>query len=428
MSENHKRWTIRVPDDFHKERMSDKSQAMLLVLEGLARSHVVCFPSNDTLCERTGKSERAVQTILSELETPTGGGAPWIKRVFTNGKKPERIGIVMLRRINSELPAASLSGSLTAAVAMIKDCGELDVEQAKACTRMVVGIEASERRNLRAEHEENCALSTQKTAPEEVYPELRGFEKETAPTSSARNNVIANVASDASEPQSSPDREDDSPRQFASLLEALTRKPQTKVAQRKAVDKIACFLARLFLDDHSIGNYRKHCWRVARGEVDAEMLAKAFSATYDKVAENGVGVLGSYFFGALANLEADEAHEEVELDIREGRGAEHGARPAETNEPHFDVNEELRQQNLDADYVRREAMQTTLQCLEQDDSIEEIIQWIYWGGEAVRDLSGFVGKERTWHDEQTRIGFEWALKTKGVNRETPAWPSEEPAA
>ncbi|WP_237722952.1 helix-turn-helix domain-containing protein [Singulisphaera acidiphila] len=292
--------------------MSDRARVMLLVLEGMARERSYCWPSNDRLVEITGKCLRSVQDALNDLESPQDPAETrWIKRVFSDPKRRERRGIIMLRRIDPTKPAADSAEAVAKATAAILECDNLHSLHAESHAHSVQKsaselIKNKNNNNLRLQETSN-SVAHEITLPVVGWPETTSGEgdvREEATTSESRDACQADLAE-----------------QLAKLVD-LNGKPA-----RQAVIRIATKVAELLLDDHSV---KKHCqllWRVQNGELSQETYMQAFDGTYGKIAKNKIGVLGSYFIRTLEAIEANQAHEEVENDCQSGRGADHSALP-----------------------------------------------------------------------------------------------------
>jgi hypothetical protein len=95
-------------------KMSDRARFVLMILDASARTDPFCFPSNEWLQERTGKSERSLLEVLDELE------GTWIHRVYTEAKRRERIGFIMLRRVDPAMPAADSPEAIERAEASLR--------------------------------------------------------------------------------------------------------------------------------------------------------------------------------------------------------------------------------------------------------------------------------------------------------------------
>jgi hypothetical protein len=95
--------------------MSDRAFRVFMVLDGRARTDPFCFPGNEWIRARTGKSGTALVEIFAELE-----GAGWLRRVFTEAKKKERIGFILLRRVDPDLPAADTPDRIAQAEASLR--------------------------------------------------------------------------------------------------------------------------------------------------------------------------------------------------------------------------------------------------------------------------------------------------------------------
>lgn len=72
------------------------------------------------------------------------------------------------------------------------------------------------------------------------------------------------------------------------------------------------WMASTLIDSNSRANYCGVLHRVARGELSADHVVTAFGETFSRGVAGEVGDWGPYFFGAIANIRSDLAHEEVE--------------------------------------------------------------------------------------------------------------------
>lgn len=235
-------WAIMLPVfSFSEIRMSDRARVMLLVLEGMARERSYCWPSNDRLVEITGKCLRSVQDALNDLESPQDPAETrWIKRVFSDPKRRERRGIIMLRRIDPTKPAADSAEAVAKATAAILECDNLHSLHAESHAHSVQKsaselIKNKNNNNLRLQETSN-SVAHEITLPVVGWPETTSGEgdvREEATTSESRDACQADLAE-----------------QLAKLVD-LNGKPA-----RQAVIRIATKVAELLLDDHSV---KKHC-------------------------------------------------------------------------------------------------------------------------------------------------------------------------
>jgi hypothetical protein len=100
-------WVVRTPVAFLDARgnpLGHRRGWMLLILESYARSRAWCWVGNRELAEAFGASESTVQGLLRELEAEG-----LIKRVASPVGQPGRLGIILLRRADPDLPVADAS-------------------------------------------------------------------------------------------------------------------------------------------------------------------------------------------------------------------------------------------------------------------------------------------------------------------------------
>ena len=95
------KWITRLPVDevlAWTNTLSPGSFRVLIALESFCRSESRCWPSNATLASTTGiKGQRSIRRCLAELESTR-----WIER--RAGGRSDRMGIVLLRRLDPDLP------------------------------------------------------------------------------------------------------------------------------------------------------------------------------------------------------------------------------------------------------------------------------------------------------------------------------------
>ena len=80
--------------------LSDRAFRVFMVLDGSARTDPFCYPGNEWVSTKTGKKDSTLLEIYTELEK---GG--WIRRVFTNDARKERVGFILLRRVDPNMPS-----------------------------------------------------------------------------------------------------------------------------------------------------------------------------------------------------------------------------------------------------------------------------------------------------------------------------------
>jgi hypothetical protein len=96
-------WKNLVPNSFlDRPELGHRLGWALLVLEGRCRARCSCWVGNEDLAQALRLSVRATIRILGELEAEG-----WILRIEAPPGQPGRIGILLLRRANPDLPVAS---------------------------------------------------------------------------------------------------------------------------------------------------------------------------------------------------------------------------------------------------------------------------------------------------------------------------------
>jgi len=111
-------WLVRCSPGFLSYQdtpLSDEAKVLFLILDSFARTEPYCFPGNARLTMMAGKKTRAVQLVLTQLEQ-----AGWIRRVFFDGKKIDRMGVILLRRADPSMPAAASDEEITAATSELR--------------------------------------------------------------------------------------------------------------------------------------------------------------------------------------------------------------------------------------------------------------------------------------------------------------------
>lgn len=110
-----KTWTLRAPKEALDARttpLSPMQRFAFMALDEMARMKPYCWPSNDELGRRLGRTESTIQRVVQKLED-----LGFIARIMTVRGRPERVGILMLRRINSASPACRTDAEKAAAAA-----------------------------------------------------------------------------------------------------------------------------------------------------------------------------------------------------------------------------------------------------------------------------------------------------------------------
>jgi hypothetical protein len=104
-----KPWVVRVPVDALDHRknggLGHRFGWMLLVLEAYCRDRCFCWAGNAELAAAYGVSPNVLQAILKDMED-----AGILRRVPTSCGRPGRLGIVLFRRANPDLPVAAPEG------------------------------------------------------------------------------------------------------------------------------------------------------------------------------------------------------------------------------------------------------------------------------------------------------------------------------
>lgn len=87
--------------DARSNNLSDRARWVFLILDCRAAKDAFCYPGNEWVREKTGKKDSTLREIYGELED-----AGWLRRIYTDETKTERIGFVFLRRVDHETPVA----------------------------------------------------------------------------------------------------------------------------------------------------------------------------------------------------------------------------------------------------------------------------------------------------------------------------------
>jgi hypothetical protein len=263
-------WAVWTPLSHIVEPMSDRAWRLLALLEGAARKRAFCFLSNATISRRLRKDPRTIQAILDEMEKTS-----WIERVFTVSGRPERAGIILLRRADPNLPVANTPERL---------------EMARA--------EVLKRWAARSKGDENTTLRVKKSPPQ---------------VSQSEEGDVTLSAIEEGAPPSLDDNSHDDVRQSA--LDAIEGVVSPSGPRRLAVQRAAREFSTALVDVDSLQRYLRLFWELARGKRKAEPIEGAFCTTYDNVAERAIDCPGAYFFRTLEGWGVREMTDE---DLFEG--------------------------------------------------------------------------------------------------------------
>ena len=141
--------TVRDPDG-RTRPLSVRVRLMLLILDGHCRNRSYCWVGNAELAAAYGCEERTLQEILKEMEDDG-----LLRRVLTDRGRRGRVGIVLRRRADPELPVAGTDPLLALAIASLKDQREAAQEQRRGEQKTAPSARGKPR-----------PPSTRKTAPE----------------------------------------------------------------------------------------------------------------------------------------------------------------------------------------------------------------------------------------------------------------------
>jgi hypothetical protein len=143
-------WVVRVPQpslSFKNSPYSPRVRLMMLILDGHCRGQSYLWFSNEALAEEFGCEVRNLKELLREMDEDLG----LIRRVIEGrGGKTRRLGIVMRRRADPDLPAAETEEELADAIARLRARREGPTRQKTAP----------------ASGQKTAPASGQKTAPE----------------------------------------------------------------------------------------------------------------------------------------------------------------------------------------------------------------------------------------------------------------------
>lgn len=98
-----KGWTVRITSDVDISGMPPKYVKMAIVLERFSKTNRGCFPSNARLAKAYGGSISTAREIIRHMERDG-----YLRRRHKKaGNGVTRTGIVLLKRLDDDLPAAS---------------------------------------------------------------------------------------------------------------------------------------------------------------------------------------------------------------------------------------------------------------------------------------------------------------------------------
>ena len=113
-------WVIRSRADFFDARVNpikNHHLRMSLIIEAMCGVDCFCFHGNQEVAARYGCNRRHLQTIFKEME-----GAKLIFRVEgVDDDDPDRVGIILLKRSDPDLPVADTEEALARAIVALKD-------------------------------------------------------------------------------------------------------------------------------------------------------------------------------------------------------------------------------------------------------------------------------------------------------------------
>ena len=99
--------------------MSPRVRLLMLILDAHCRDKTYCWFSNATLAEEFGCTVGNLKQILREMDDSEGEGLGLIHRVIVGTGRKARVGIIMRRRVDPDLPAAETDAELADAIARL---------------------------------------------------------------------------------------------------------------------------------------------------------------------------------------------------------------------------------------------------------------------------------------------------------------------
>ena len=247
-------WVIRTPTSFLDARANPLGHRlgwMLLILEGHCRARCYCWVGNAALARAYGCAQSALLVILKELEAK---GV--IQRVAAPRGRPGRLGIILLRRANPDLPTASPE-EISDVVRLMTEARAESRDRARGQTRLpfpapVLGPEAWGLRprpapTARAARQESCRDDRGK--PEPVTAENRDHHDLGKPRTELRVVVVKQDELKSDGPEAEPESESFSTttiREEPPSEPALTMNPAPPAALPLPVAALVASIAGLF--------------------------------------------------------------------------------------------------------------------------------------------------------------------------------------
>jgi hypothetical protein len=279
-----KSWAVHVGADFLDIPMSDQARVLLLRLESMARTKTYCFPGNDRLASAVGKRTGAIKCAFKELER-----LGWICRVYSDARRRNRIGVVMLRRVDPMMPFAANAEEIeAAAIEIVAGFSTTRAGRGRFFVPEVPlrlnGSSMTHRGNSTSAYDDSAARGGTGGIPE-------GRERHHHHQESLASERKPVTGGGAGEPGDFGDEE--TRRDFERLaagVKAIAAWPPGRQGLRAAVNRLASEFHDILLDEGSLDFHRKTLWRVRSGEVDAGRVIDALSGTLKATAIPGATV------------------------------------------------------------------------------------------------------------------------------------------
>lgn len=194
------RWTARLNRasiDARETGLNARLFRFMLALDECARNAPYCWPCNRTLAAQLNVSEATIQRWSLELETQGG----WLCRVLTEGRRPDRIGFLLLRRLSSGLPCCSTVEECYQAAAKLRDNWVKVTNASRAVPFRILGkLPDARARTPEAVETRLCEIPREIAPPAPQNQGARHLKSEASGTSELRPEVLL-ITNDATNNQ-----------------------------------------------------------------------------------------------------------------------------------------------------------------------------------------------------------------------------------
>lgn len=188
-------WVVRVPASFLDDRgsaLGHRKGWMLLILEGCCRARCYCWVGNAELARRYGCSESALLEVLKEMQAEG-----LIYRVPKNAGRPGRLGIILLKRADADLPTA-VEGEIPDVIRMMGEARTEHRDRARGQTRLPLSVPETDPSELGLGPRQTGAHDPGKPGP--MTPENRGHHDPGKPGAELRVVVVEKDEPEKDEP------------------------------------------------------------------------------------------------------------------------------------------------------------------------------------------------------------------------------------